>query len=137
MPHTGVIDDSLKGEQALLMRARLHLKGGLDRLENELEEDAVAALFDAISSAMQRFTFPGISNQTLIIKKGEDISDDRTLFEVLRRSGIIDSSVTDEDYTYIEATLDNALEYRLSNFDRYKFLNITYRLLEQMSVDTT
>ena len=134
MPHTGVIDDSLKGEQELLARAHLHLKGGLDRLENKLEEDAVAALYDAISSAMQRFTYPGVSNQTLIIKEGEDISEDMTLFNVLRRTGIIDNSVSEDDFTYIETVLDDALEYRLSNFNRGKFIETTNRLLMQLHV---
>ena len=50
-----IIDESLEGEAALYMRAKLHVKGGLERFSDGMTADAIAAIYDAISSAMQRY----------------------------------------------------------------------------------
>ena len=92
MPHTGIIDETLNGEQELLMRARLHVKGGLDRFSQSMTADAIAAFYDAISSAMQRY---------IIVREtptnDADISKDSELFKLLLKSGVFNKSTTLED----------------------------------------
>jgi hypothetical protein len=132
LPHAEVIDESLEGIAMLLERVRLHVKGGMQRLKRGEEADAVAALYDAISSAMQRYTYPELANWIIVEDVDADLSDDHTLFQVLRKSGIINDAVLESDFSYIEETLDDALEDRLSDFDKEKFLDITNRLLTQL-----
>lgn len=134
MPHSGLIDDSLDKEEALLMRARLHVKGGWNRFSDGMIEDAVAALYDALSSAMQRFLFRNVSGEALVIEDEEDPSDDITLFKVLIRSGIFDESVSLDDFMYIHKTLDEVLERRLVDFDETLFVETVNILLVQLGV---
>jgi hypothetical protein len=113
-------------------RVRLHVIGGKTRLECGEDADAVAAFYDAVSSAMQMYTYPELSYRIHAEDDKIARSDDRILFEVLKKSDIIDDSITDNDFDYIEKTLDDALENRMSKFDSKKFLDITERLLAQL-----
>ena len=133
IPHTGVIDEALYGEQELLMRARLHVRGGLDRFSQGMTADAIAAIYDSISSAMQRFVIlDGVDYH--LIRNDDDVSDDETLFRVLLRSDIFDDATTQEDYDFIEQTLEDAFEDQLETFDETSFLEITISLLNQLGI---
>ncbi|MFW9957404.1 MAG: hypothetical protein ACFFCT_04975 [Candidatus Odinarchaeota archaeon] len=134
LPHTGFIDESLDKDEALLMRARLHVKGSWNRFSEGMRKDAIAAMYDAISSAMQRFLFRNVSEKVLALEKGENPSDDLTLFKSLERSGIFDESVSLDDFEYIAHTLDNALEDRLDSFDETRFVETSHILLVQLGV---
>lgn len=134
MPHTGVIDESLQGQDELLMRARIHARGSINRFSEGMREDAIAAMYDALSSAMQRYTIQGTTDQTLIVYDGEDLSSDETLFRVLLRSGVFDETASVEDFDIIAQILDEALENRLESFDETSFLDIACSLLNQLDV---
>jgi len=129
IPHTGIIDETLDGEQELLMRARLHVKGGLDRFSQGMTADAIAAFYDAVSSAMQRY---------ILIKEiptnGVDISEDLNLFKVLLESGVFNDSTTLEDFEFMEQTLDDAFENQLQTFDETSFLEVSKSLLIQLCI---
>ncbi|MGY5880244.1 MAG: hypothetical protein RTV31_08335 [Candidatus Thorarchaeota archaeon] len=133
IPHTGTIDETLDGEQELLMRARLHVRGGLDRFSQGMRVDAIAALYDAISSAMQRFVLlDGVIHDLII--NDDDVSDDQALFRVLLRSGVFDEVTTQEDYDFIGQTLEDAFENQLETFDETSFLEISESLLIQLGI---
>jgi hypothetical protein len=134
LPHTGLIDESLQKEDALLMRARLHVRGGWSRFSEGMKADAIAAIYDAISSAMQRFLFQSVSGQVLKLEKDEDPSNDLTLFTILKRSGVFDESVNVDDFIYIDRTLDDALENRMDSFDETRFIEAANILLVQLGV---
>lgn len=134
MPHTGIIDETLEGEQKLLMRTRLHLKGGLDRFSQGMTGDAIAAMYDAVSSAMQRFIILDGVEYHLNRNDDEDISDDKILFRVLLRSGIFDNATSEEDFDFVEQTLGDAFEDQLETFDETSFLEITMDLLNQLGI---
>ena len=134
MPHSGLIDESLEREEALLMRARLHVKGGWNRFSEGMREDAIAAIYDALSSAMQRFLFRNVSGKILTLEYDEDPSDDFTLFKILKRSGVFNTSVSLDDFMYIDQTLDDALENRLDTFDESRFIETANILLIQLGV---
>ena len=91
-------------------------------------------MYDAISSAMQRYTYPDVPKKPLIVKDGEDLSDDSILFKVLKRSNILNKSVDMAEFEYLSKTLDEALDFQLENFDRIKFLELCRDLLNQMGV---
>jgi len=134
MPHFGAIDESLEEEEALLMRARLHVRGGWIRFSEGRTRDAIAAIYDALSSSMQIFSIPNTSGRILKIAEGEDTSDDLVLFRILKRSGVFDDSVKLEDFTYIAQSMDDALENRLADFDETRFVETTNRLFIQLGV---
>jgi len=134
VPHSGLIDESLEREEALLMRARLHVKGGWNRFSEGMREDAIAAIYDALSSAMQRFLFRNVSGKILTLEYDEDPSDDFTLFKILKRSGVFDTSVSLDDFMYIDQTLDDGLENRLDTFDESRFIETANILLIQLGV---
>ncbi|TFG31020.1 hypothetical protein EU528_07255 [Candidatus Thorarchaeota archaeon] len=129
MPHTGNIDETLDEEQELLMRARLHVKSGLDRFSHGMTVDAIAAFYDAISSAMQRcIIVREISTNEV------DISEDFTLFKMLLKSGVFNDSITLEDFEYIRQTLEDAFENKLKTFDETSFLDVSESLLMQLGI---
>jgi len=116
------------------MRARLHVKGGWNRFSEGMREDAIAAIYDALSSAMQRFLFRNVSGKILTLEYDEDPSDDFTLFKILKRSGVFDTSVSLDDFMYIDQTLDDGLENRLDTFDESRFIETANILLIQLGV---
>jgi hypothetical protein len=133
IPHTGIIDESLVGEQRLLARARLHVKGGLERFARGETADAIAAFYDAVSSAMQRLVLlDGIEYH--LLRSDEDVSEDRTLFRVLLKSGIFSEGTTQDDFDFIEQTLDDAFEGDLETFDEISYTKIAIGLLNQLGV---
>lgn len=136
MPHTGVIDESLEGEKRLLARAQLHVKGSLDRFSRGETADAIAAMYDAISSAMQRVEILDGVEYNLIRDVNDDVSDDVILFRVLLRSRIFDEVTTKEDFDFIEQTLDDMCEDNLETFDETSFLEISMSLLNQLGIET-
>ena len=91
--------------------------------------DAIAAFYDAISSAMQRY---------IIVREtptnDADISKDSELFKLLLKSGVFNKSTTLEDFEFIEQTLDDALENQLQAFDETRFLEISENLLIQLDI---
>ncbi|MGY5855332.1 MAG: hypothetical protein RTS72_01945 [Candidatus Thorarchaeota archaeon] len=122
MPHFGLIDDSLQLEDASLLRARLHVRGGRIRLEEGRMEDGVAALYDAVVYAMLRFFDSDELRKDLQIDDGDDLNDDRTLFVILKKSKIIDSSVGLDDFEYLFQKMDDAIEDHLTDFDQHQFM---------------
>jgi hypothetical protein len=122
MPHFGLIDDSLQQADASLLRSRLHVRGGRIRLSEGRKEDGVAALYDAIVYAMFRFFDSSELRAKLQIGDDEDLNDDRTLFIILKRSGVIDSSVEVEDFDYLYQKMDDAIEDHLTDFDEHQFM---------------
>lgn len=106
----------------------------MQRFSEGETEDAIAAMYDAISSAMQRYTYPNVSQKSLTVYDGEALSDDTVLFRVLKRSNILDDSVDESDFDYLCSTLDEALEFQLKSFDIDRFLRLSENLLTQMGV---
>lgn len=134
LPHAGAIDESLEDDEALLMRARLHIRGGWIRFTEGRTADGIAAIYDALSSSMQIFLLPDASGRFQTIAEGEDPSDDLVLFKTLKRSGVFDDSVSDEDFAFIAESLDDALENRLMTFDETRFIETANRLFIQLGV---
>jgi hypothetical protein len=134
MPHAGLIDESLGKGEALLMRARLHVRGSHIRFSEGRSRDGVAAMYDAISSAMQMFTQPELVKEYPLLMEDEDPSDDFMLFQILKRSGIFDESVSLADFTFLAECLDDALENKMDAFDETKFVETSHILLMQLGV---
>jgi hypothetical protein len=94
--------------------------------------DAIAALYDAFVSAMWRYFVSDELRTSLDISQEDDFAEDRTLFEILKRNGIIDATFSQSDFDYIADLLDDVLEDRAITFDdnkfRVKFDNVMHQL---------
>jgi hypothetical protein len=132
VPHTGFIEENLSPGDEAKARARLHIQGGWDRFETGEIADAIAAFYDAFVSAMWRYFVSDEFKTSLDISQEDNLADDQTLFEILKRSEIIDTSFTQSDYDFITDLLDDALEDRDIIFDdnkfRIKFENVMHQL---------
>jgi len=122
MPHFGLIDDSLQQADASLLRARLHVRGGKIRLSEGRKEDGVAALYDAQVHAMFRYFDSSELRSDLPIGDDDDLNDDRTLFIILKKAGVIDSTMDVQDFDYIYQIMDDAIEDNMIEFDEHQFM---------------
>jgi hypothetical protein len=127
MPHFGLIDESLDPAEAALLRARLHVRGANIRLERGQIADAVAAFYDAFSTAMELHLITGPDEL-------RQITDDRSAFMMLRSVGVIDSSTPIEEFDILEDALERAIEGNPQEIDITEFLNIIEPLLERLGI---
>ncbi len=132
MPHFGLIDDSLQLAESSLLRARLHVRGGKIRLSEGRKEDGVAALYDAMVFAMLRFFDSDESRKNLQINSDDNLDDDRTLFIILKKSSVINSSVDIEDFDYLYQKMDDAIEDNLIGFDEHQFMSRFNRIMTSL-----
>ena len=122
MPHFGLIDDSLNEADASLLRARLHVRGGHIRLSSGRKEDGIAALYDAMLCGMLRFVEDPELKKKLRIAETDDLTDHRTLFIILQKSGIFNQSIAMDDFDYLYQKMDEAIEGELTDFNEEEFL---------------
>lgn len=92
MPHFGLMDATKMTEaDAALLRARLHVRSARQRFEIGKYAAGIAALYDALSYAMQWYiSSPEHQEQLGVV--GADLTHDKDLFAVLARGGVLDSS---------------------------------------------
>ncbi|MGY5876649.1 MAG: hypothetical protein RTU30_12955 [Candidatus Thorarchaeota archaeon] len=134
MPHFGLIKPGLSTDEDALYRAKLHVRGGRIRLSQGSVPDAVAAFYDALSSAMQHYVSSPKHVRVLDIRRGENLDNDRTLFTILKRSWIIDDSVSGSDFEFIYKAMDDAIEGKLIDLDSDHFVSVLENILTQLEV---
>ena len=101
------MDEDLLGPvEGPLMRAKLHIRGGKRRLRQGKISYGIVTLYDALISAMQWYITSPERRKALQIKDGEDMKDDRTIFKILIRSGVIEG---DFDYEKFNGLVETAL----------------------------
>jgi hypothetical protein len=132
MPHAGLMNaDELGPEAAALQQARLHIRGGKRRLRQRKIAEGIVTLYDALGSAMQWYLLsPG---QQVSLRKGtdENLNDDKTVFEVLTRSGILDGSF---DYEAFDRVVERALHESLPDYDYSALLEGIESVFTQLGV---
>ncbi|HXX53320.1 MAG TPA: hypothetical protein VEI28_01975, partial [Thermodesulfovibrionales bacterium] len=83
-------EGELGPEEGLLQRARLHIRGGRRRLRQGKVAAAFVTLYDALIAAMEwYFTSPERKGR-LIIRNDDNLKDDKVLYKILVRSGVLD-----------------------------------------------
>jgi hypothetical protein len=118
-PHFGLMDETrMSREEALLLRARLHWRCGARRLGENKSAEAVATLYDALLSAMRWYILRHLPRQ-LGENGDEKLENERFVFSLLRRAGILDQSL---DLPFIEEMVDNALMEQEVRGDHNRFL---------------
>jgi hypothetical protein len=132
MPHFGLMDEASLGPvESLLMRSRLHIRCGRRRLREGKVSLGIVTLEDAVSSGMQWYLARRKAEGGPGIQEREGMHDDRSLYALLTRSGVLDGSF---DYDTFNGLVEKALEVELQSFDYRDTLGSVERLLQQLGV---
>ncbi|MEW6601265.1 MAG: hypothetical protein AB1499_09860 [Nitrospirota bacterium] len=131
MPHFGLIDNSLNPEEYALQRARLHIRGAKRRLRQGKISAGLITLYDALVFALDWYIASPDRKNKLRIEKDEDLKNDSTVYEILKRSGVIDSSF---NYGLFNQLAEKSLEQDMSDYDYRGILSDFESLMTRLGV---
>jgi hypothetical protein len=114
-----------------LMRARLHIRGGKRRLRQGKVSAGIVTLYDALSAAMQWYVASPEHRGNLVIREGDDLYDERTLFGILLRSRVLDGSF---DYEAFDSLVLTALDQEMPDYDYQGVLSAFESVMTQLGV---
>jgi hypothetical protein len=124
-------EDALGPVEGPLMRAKLHLRCGRRRLLEGKIPEAVITLYDVLSAAMEWYAAVPERRNALRISEGDDLRDDRTLYGILTRSGILDGAF---DYDAFDRLTVQALNDERPAYDYGRLLKGIESILMQLGV---
>ena len=131
MPHAGLMDEeSLGPVEGPLQRARLHIRGGRRRLRQGKISAGIVTLYDALLAAMQAYA-ASQERTRLNIRAGEDINNDKVLYSVLIRSGILDGKL---DFYEFDRLTEKALNEEIPGYDYHALLAGIESVMTQLGV---
>ncbi len=132
MPHAGLMDERTLGpEQGPLQRARLHIRGGRRRLRQGKTAAGIVTLYDALDAALLWYFASPARRAKLSIFPGDDLNDDRTMFRILARSGVLDG---DFDFDVFDRLMERALREELPGYDHREVLSGIERVMTRLGV---
>jgi hypothetical protein len=132
MPHFGLMDEAALGPvEGPLMRAKLHIRGGKRRLRQGKISYGIITLYDALVSAMQWYVASPERTKNLGIDEDDNMNDDKTTFNILLRSGVVDGSF---DYEAFDRLVETALYDSMSSFDYKEMLESYEIVMTQLGV---
>ncbi len=131
MPHAGLMDErSLGPEEGPLLRARLHIRGGKRRLRQGKIAAGIVTLSDALNGALEWYIASPERRKALIVR-GDNFNDDRSVYEVLVRSGVLDGQFNFNDF---DKLLEGALGGEMPGYDYTQMLDGIERVMMQLGV---
>jgi hypothetical protein len=132
MPHFGLMDERALGPvEGPFQRARLHIRGGKRRLRQEKISAGIVTLYDALLAAMESYINSPEHKGSLIVKQGDDLKDERTVYAVLVRSGVLDGAFEFETF---ERLMEKALKEEMPGYDYRDVLQGIERVMTQLGV---
>ncbi len=133
MPHFGLMrtEDSFRTEEGALLRARLHIRAGRRRLRQGKISAGIVTLYDALLFAMQWYAASAERRQMLKITDKDSLKDDKVLYSVLTRSGVLDGNF---DYPAFDALAEKAGEDEMKGFDYIDMLKGLESVMGQLGV---
>lgn len=132
MPHFGLIDEnSLGSEAAALQRARLHIRGGKRRLSQGKVSLGIITLYDALVFALQWYIISPERRKMLQIDEADNLNDDKTVFAILMRSGVLDDTF---DYEIFDELVNKSLEQDMSGYDYKGTIEVLESVMTQLGV---
>jgi len=132
MPHFGLMDERALGPiEGPFQRARLHIRGGKRRLRQEKISAGIVTLYDALLAAMESYVNSPEHKGSLVIKEGDDLKDERTVYAVLVRSGVLDGTFEFETF---ERLMERALNEEMPGYDYRDLLQGIERVMYQLGV---
>ncbi len=132
MPHFGLMNEKVLGPiKGPFQRARLHIRGGKRRLREKKISAGIVTLYDALLAAMESYINSPEHKECLVIKQGDDLSDERTVYAVLVRSGVLDGAFEFETF---ERLTEKALNEEMPGYDYRDVLQSIERVMTQLGV---
>ena len=132
MPHAGLMKaDELGPEAAALQQARLHIRGGKRRLRQGKISAGIVTLYDALISATEWFLLSPERRTALLITADDDLGNDKTVFDVLVRSGVIGREF---DYEAFDRVVEKALHENLPDYNYSALLEGIESVMMQLGV---
>ncbi len=114
-----------------LMRAKLHIRGGKRRLRQGKVAYGIITLYDALISAMQWYVSSPARRKKLRLSESDNLNDDKTFFNRLSHSGVIDGTF---DYEEFDRLVERSLQDAMSDFDYKKMLESYETCMTQLGV---
>jgi len=133
MPHFGLMntEDSFKSEEGAMLRARLHIRGGKRRLRQGKISSGIVTLYDALLFAMESYIMSPERREKLDVREGEDLKNDRTLYAVLTRSGVLDGKF---DYETFDRLIGEEAAEEMPGYDYQWILEGVESVMTQLGV---
>ena len=132
MPHAGLMDESALGpETGPLQRARLHIRGGRRRLRQGKISAGIVTLYDALLAAMKWYIASPERRSRLLIRGGEDMTDDGAVFAILVRSNVLDGKF---DYAAFDRLVEKAMDEDMPGYDYNEILTGVESVMAQLGV---
>jgi len=132
VPHAGLMDESALGPEAgSLQRARLHIRGGRRRLRQGKISAGIVTLYDAVDAALAWYFASPERRRRLLIKEGDNLKDDKVLFKILTRSGVLDDTF---DYLAFDELIDKMVFSDFADFDYEEVLKGIESVMIQLGV---
>ncbi|MBI5639982.1 MAG: hypothetical protein HZA17_06105 [Nitrospirae bacterium] len=124
-------EDALGPEAGPLQRARLHIRGARRRLRQGKISAGIVTLYDALLAAMKWYTASPERKKGLLISDSDDLRDDSTVYDILRRSGILDDSL---DYWAFDNLVEQASENEMPDYDYTDILRRIETVMTRLGV---
>ncbi len=124
-------EDALGPEAGPLQRARLHIRGGRRRLRQGKISAGIVTLYDAMSSAFRWYVANQQRRGGLDIREGDDLTDEKKVFEILNSSGVLDGRF---DYAEFDRTVEWAAEHEMPDYDYHQLLKGVEHVMTQLGV---
>jgi hypothetical protein len=109
-----VVNDTFHSLEFLHERALKHLRIGREQLTDGRISLGLITLYDSLITAMNWFMAIPENRNRVNIRDGEDLNNDKVLFNILARCGIIDRGL---NYDAFNDIVDEALKKDMSKFD--------------------
>ncbi len=132
MPHFGLMEEKKLGPaEGPFLRARLHIRGGRRRLRQGKIAAGIVTLYDALEGAMQAYIADAGRRAELIIKADENLNEEKTLYNVLVRSRVLDGGFNFESF---DRLAERALREEMPGFDYRELLAEIEAVMTQLGV---
>lgn len=118
-------------EEGPLQRARLHMRGGRRRLRQGKLPAGIVTLYDAACAALEWYFASPERRKGLKIHEDDDLRDEKTLYEILTRSGVLDGAF---DYRAFNEQVERVLYTDSVDFDHGEVLTGIESVMTQLGV---
>jgi hypothetical protein len=92
MPHFGLIDEKLPEIEQCLLRARIHIRGGKERIKKGEISAGIAALYDAFIFSLYWYFLSDDMLKPLLFNGDGTYNDEEILYLILLSCGKIDGT---------------------------------------------
>jgi hypothetical protein len=132
MPHFGLMDEKTLGPvEGPRQRARLHIRGGKRRLREGKISAGIVTLYDALEGAMRSYLADPKRPAKLEMSGGENLKQEKELYAVLVRSGVIDGEF---DFEAFDRLVERALHEEMPEYDYRELLSGIEKVMTRLGV---